>query len=181
MLWLTWHICADGRPQEAWLWRGHRRACRDHQELLMSRTWGARQVGILSCQECSVKADCDDDGWCCISKEGWCKKSIPSFRAAQSCALNRLVKADSKVEYSLGNWEKNRHGHFSKAHFRWKSTLTLQKSWWFAGLQTTMFSYSDCINEKLDLWIGICVISEINDIAPRSDFLHALDNDVKVI
>ena len=44
-----------------------------------------------------------------------------------------------------------------------------------------MFSYSDCINEKLDLWIRICVISEINVIAPRSDFLHALDNDVKVI
>ena len=44
-----------------------------------------------------------------------------------------------------------------------------------------MFSYSDCINEKLDLWIGIFVISEINNIKPRSDFLHALDNDVKVI
>ena len=61
-------------------------------------------------------------------KEAGGKKSIPSFRAAQSCALNRLVKADSKVEYSLGNCEKNRHGHLSKAHFRWKSTLTLQKS-----------------------------------------------------
>ena len=36
-------------------------------------------------------------------KEADGKKSIPSFRAAQSCALNRLVKADSKVEYSLGN------------------------------------------------------------------------------
>ena len=38
-------------------------------------------------------------------KEADGKKSIPSFRAAQSCALNRLVKADSKVEYkkhSLG-------------------------------------------------------------------------------
>ena len=32
-------------------------------------------------------------------KEAGGKKSIPSFRAAQSCALNRLVKADSKVEY----------------------------------------------------------------------------------
>ena len=36
-------------------------------------------------------------------KEAGGKKSIPSFRAAQSCALNRLVKADSKVEYFLGN------------------------------------------------------------------------------
>ena len=44
-----------------------------------------------------------------------------------------------------------------------------------------MFSDSDFINEKLDLRIGICVISEINDVTPRSDFLHALDNDVKVI
>ena len=34
-------------------------------------------------------------------KEADGKKSIPSFRAAQSCALNRLVKADSKVEYNF--------------------------------------------------------------------------------
>ena len=50
----------------------------------------------------------------------------------------------------------------------------------FADYNVFRFT-SPCINDKLDLWIGICVISEINDIAPRSDFLHALDNDVKVI
>ena len=60
---------------------------------------GAELEGLVRWESCDVMT-MDD---VVFLKEAGGKKSIPSFRAAQSCALNRLVKADSKVEYSLEN------------------------------------------------------------------------------
>ena len=98
---------------------------------------GAELEGLVRWESCLVKnvrskldvMTMDD---VVFLKEAGGKKSIPSFRAAQSCALNRLVKADSKVEYkkhSLGISKRNLvKDIYQKGIFRWKSTLTLQKS-----------------------------------------------------
>ena len=87
---------------------------------------GAELEGLVRWESClvkSVRSKLDvmtmDD--VVFLKEADGKKSIPSFRAAQSCALNRLVKADSKVNIRIffrDFKKKFSQGHLSKGHFQ---------------------------------------------------------------
>ena len=92
------NIHADGRPQETWGWRWHTRTGGNHQELLGRWTWGSCPVNFIINQKI-VKVTSSSSLFCDDAENRMIKSQSIFFRAAQSCALNRLVKADSKVEY----------------------------------------------------------------------------------